>query len=89
MGDLVDNGGWKSTVLITCDMPRLAEWAHWVARPRHSGRVTTPPVGYGGEEPRISEQMLQLGDRVLCFTDGLIEDIQLPDACRARPLGIG
>ena len=35
---------------------------------------TTLPVGYGGEEPMISERMLQRGDRVLCFTDGLIEE---------------
>jgi serine phosphatase RsbU (regulator of sigma subunit) len=35
---------------------------------------TTLPVGFGGEEPQISEQMLQHGDRVLCFTDGLIEE---------------
>ncbi|WP_031170204.1 SpoIIE family protein phosphatase [Streptomyces durhamensis] len=34
----------------------------------------TLPVGFGGEEPRISEQMLLRGDRVLCFTDGLIEE---------------
>ncbi|WP_431959114.1 PP2C family protein-serine/threonine phosphatase [Actinacidiphila sp. bgisy160] len=35
---------------------------------------TTLPVGFGGEEPRISELMLRRGDRVLCFTDGLIEE---------------
>ncbi|MFI6563714.1 PP2C family protein-serine/threonine phosphatase [Streptomyces sp. NPDC050534] len=35
---------------------------------------TTLPVGFGGEKPRISEQTLQRGDRVLCFTDGLIEE---------------
>ncbi|MDO0933243.1 PP2C family protein-serine/threonine phosphatase [Streptomyces sp. DG2A-72] len=35
---------------------------------------TTLPVGFGGEEPRISRQRLQRGDRVLCFTDGLIEE---------------
>jgi serine phosphatase RsbU (regulator of sigma subunit) len=35
---------------------------------------TTLPVGFGGEQPRISEQPLQRGDRVLCFTDGLIEE---------------
>ncbi|MCX4635142.1 serine/threonine-protein phosphatase [Streptomyces sp. RPA4-5] len=38
--------------------------------------LTTLPVGFGGEEPQISEQMLQRGDRVLCFTDGLIEEHQ-------------
>jgi serine phosphatase RsbU (regulator of sigma subunit) len=37
---------------------------------------TTLPVGFGGEEPRISEQMLRRGDRVMCFTDGLIEEHQ-------------
>jgi serine phosphatase RsbU (regulator of sigma subunit) len=35
---------------------------------------TTLPVGFGGDEPRISEQTLHRGDRVLCFTDGLIEE---------------
>lgn len=35
---------------------------------------TTLPVGFGGEEPRISEHRLRRGDRVLCFTDGLIEE---------------
>ncbi|MFE2184139.1 PP2C family protein-serine/threonine phosphatase, partial [Streptomyces sp. NPDC059455] len=35
---------------------------------------TTLPVGFGGDEPQLSEQTLQRGDRVLCFTDGLIEE---------------
>ncbi|MGW1025106.1 PP2C family protein-serine/threonine phosphatase [Streptomyces sp. NPDC002577] len=35
---------------------------------------TTLPVGLGGSEPRISELGLERGDRVLCFTDGLIEE---------------
>ncbi|MFC8452562.1 PP2C family protein-serine/threonine phosphatase [Kitasatospora sp. NPDC057223] len=35
---------------------------------------TTLPVGFGGEQPRISEQLLQRGDRVLFFTDGLVEE---------------
>ena len=35
---------------------------------------TTLPVGFGGEQPIVSEQTLQPGDRVLCFTDGLIEE---------------
>lgn len=34
----------------------------------------TLPVGFGGDEPQLSEQTLQVGDRVLCFTDGLIEE---------------
>ncbi|MFG2640364.1 PP2C family protein-serine/threonine phosphatase [Streptomyces sp. NPDC048370] len=37
---------------------------------------TTLPVGFGGEEPVVSERMLQPGDRLLCFTDGLIEEHQ-------------
>ncbi|MFG3051355.1 PP2C family protein-serine/threonine phosphatase [Kitasatospora sp. NPDC048239] len=36
--------------------------------------VTTLPVGFGGEEPVISERVLRHGDRVLCFTDGLVEE---------------
>ncbi|OMI38611.1 putative Sigma factor PP2C-like phosphatase [Streptomyces sparsogenes DSM 40356] len=35
---------------------------------------TTLPVGLGGPEPRIGELALEPGDRVLCFTDGLIEE---------------
>lgn len=35
---------------------------------------TTLPVGFGGERPRISEKALQGADRVLCFTDGAIEE---------------
>ncbi|WP_405436619.1 serine/threonine-protein phosphatase [Streptomyces avidinii] len=36
--------------------------------------ATTLPVGFGGEEPRIREHALQQGDRVLCYTDGIIEE---------------
>ncbi|MFI0937510.1 PP2C family protein-serine/threonine phosphatase [Streptomyces sp. NPDC021020] len=38
------------------------------------GGSTTLPVGFGGQEPLISEQQLLPGDRVLCFTDGLVEE---------------
>ncbi|MFD1658780.1 PP2C family protein-serine/threonine phosphatase [Streptomyces caeni] len=36
--------------------------------------ATTLPVGFGGERPRIRQHMLQQGDRVLCYTDGIIEE---------------
>jgi serine phosphatase RsbU (regulator of sigma subunit) len=36
--------------------------------------ATTLPVGFGGEAPRVREHMLQPGDRVLCYTDGIIEE---------------
>ncbi|MFG2288214.1 PP2C family protein-serine/threonine phosphatase [Streptomyces sp. NPDC048595] len=36
--------------------------------------ATTLPVGFGGELPRIREHTLQPGDRVLCYTDGIIEE---------------
>ncbi|MFB9366984.1 GAF domain-containing SpoIIE family protein phosphatase [Kitasatospora albolonga] len=36
--------------------------------------ATTLPVGFGGEVPVISERVLRHGDRVLCFTDGLVEE---------------
>ncbi|MFJ4919572.1 PP2C family protein-serine/threonine phosphatase [Streptomyces sp. NPDC088725] len=35
---------------------------------------TTLPLGFGGEQPQVSEQMLMQGDQVLCFTDGLVEE---------------
>lgn len=35
---------------------------------------TTLPVGFGGEQPQVCEITLQPGDRVLCFTDGVIEE---------------
>ncbi len=40
------------------------------------GSRTTLPVGFGGEDPLISETGLLPGDRVLCFTDGLVEEHQ-------------
>ncbi|AOR34379.1 phosphatase [Streptomyces fodineus] len=36
--------------------------------------ATTLPVGFGGEMPRVKEHVLQQGDRVLCYTDGIIEE---------------
>ncbi|SCE32305.1 Stage II sporulation protein E (SpoIIE) [Streptomyces sp. PpalLS-921] len=35
---------------------------------------TTLLVGFAGDDPQISEQLLQRRDRVLCFTDGLVEE---------------
>ncbi|MFD9395968.1 PP2C family protein-serine/threonine phosphatase [Streptomyces sp. NPDC060000] len=35
---------------------------------------TTLPVGFGGHEPVISEFSLDRGDRIMCFTDGLVEE---------------
>lgn len=36
--------------------------------------ATTLPVGFGGQEPVVSERTLRPGDRLLCFTDGLVEE---------------
>jgi serine phosphatase RsbU (regulator of sigma subunit) len=36
--------------------------------------ATTLPIGFGGETPRIREHTLQRGDRVLYYTDGIIEE---------------
>jgi serine phosphatase RsbU (regulator of sigma subunit) len=35
---------------------------------------TTLPIGFGGAPPQISTYTLQPGDRVLCYTDGMIEE---------------
>jgi len=35
---------------------------------------TTLPVGFGGADPKVSEEALEPGDRVLFFTDGIIEE---------------
>ncbi|MFF4578126.1 PP2C family protein-serine/threonine phosphatase [Streptomyces sp. NPDC001389] len=35
---------------------------------------TTLPVGFGGDQPQVSTVALEPGDRVLCFTDGLVEE---------------
>ncbi|MEV7530643.1 PP2C family protein-serine/threonine phosphatase [Streptomyces hydrogenans] len=44
---------------------------------RVMGRLDSPttlPVGFGGAQPQVSSVMLEPGDRVLCFTDGLVEE---------------
>ncbi|THA77290.1 PP2C family protein-serine/threonine phosphatase [Streptomyces sp. A0592] len=46
--------------------------AHRVVRRLDS--PTTLPVGFGGDQPQVSAVELEPGDRVLCFTDGLIEE---------------
>ncbi|MDP9075580.1 MAG: serine/threonine-protein phosphatase [Actinomycetota bacterium] len=47
-------------------------------RNRHVVRTldspTTLPIGFGGAEPKVSEEALEPGDRVLFFTDGIIEE---------------
>jgi serine phosphatase RsbU (regulator of sigma subunit) len=35
--------------------------------------TTTLPVGFGGDKPQIHTEQLQPGDRVLFFTDGVVE----------------
>ena len=34
----------------------------------------TLPIGFGGEQPQVAEERLQPGDRVLFFTDGIVEE---------------
>lgn len=36
--------------------------------------ATTLPVGFGGRTPQIKKHTLHQGDRVLCYTDGIIEE---------------
>jgi len=42
---------------------------------------TTLPIGFGGADPQVSEEALEPGDRVLFFTDGIIEE-RLPSGER-------
>ncbi|CDR08192.1 hypothetical protein GCM10022420_048000 [Streptomyces iranensis] len=39
----------------------------------------TLPVGFGGAIPQVSEQELSRGDRILFFTDGLVEEHHVGD----------
>jgi serine phosphatase RsbU (regulator of sigma subunit) len=39
---------------------------------------TTLPVGFGGDEPLVRSVQLEPGDRVLFFTDGVVEE-RMPD----------
>ncbi|MBM9624667.1 PP2C family protein-serine/threonine phosphatase [Streptomyces zhihengii] len=45
---------------------------HRVIHRLHS--PTTLPVGFGGDQPQVSHVVLEPGDRILCFTDGLVEE---------------
>ncbi|AXE22208.1 serine/threonine-protein phosphatase [Streptomyces globosus] len=48
-----------------------------IRKHRVMGRLDSPttlPVGFGGAQPQVSSVLLEPGDRVLCFTDGLIEE---------------
>ncbi|MDT0319935.1 PP2C family protein-serine/threonine phosphatase [Streptomyces millisiae] len=45
--------------------------------------ATTLPVGFGGEIPKVREHLLEPGDRVLCYTDGIIEE----RLCDGQPFG--
>ncbi|MFE9097262.1 PP2C family protein-serine/threonine phosphatase [Streptomyces sp. NPDC007264] len=36
--------------------------------------ATTLPLGFGAEAPRARQHILRKGDRVLCYTDGIIEE---------------
>ncbi|WP_443078023.1 SpoIIE family protein phosphatase [Streptomyces sp. NBC_01450] len=45
-----------------------------VSSTERSSVAPATPVGLGGEHPAVSEHQLQRGDRVLCYTDGVIEE---------------
>ncbi|MET9917443.1 PP2C family protein-serine/threonine phosphatase [Streptomyces sp. NPDC006435] len=48
-----------------------------IRKHRVMGRLDSPttlPVGFGGAQPQVSEVTLAPGDRILCFTDGLVEE---------------
>jgi serine phosphatase RsbU (regulator of sigma subunit) len=46
---------------------------------------TTLPIGIGGDRPEINSELLQAGDRVLFFTDGVVEQ----EAADGDQLGFG
>jgi Stage II sporulation protein E (SpoIIE) len=51
--------------------------ALWVRARRVIGQLEGPPtrpVGFGGATPRVHEQQLEPGDRLLFFTDGVVEE---------------
>lgn len=52
--------------------PPLLLRGHRVVRALES--PTTLPAGLGGADPQVSEEMLEPGDRVLFFTDGITEE---------------
>jgi serine phosphatase RsbU (regulator of sigma subunit) len=47
--------------------------------------TTTLPVGFGGDQPETNSEQLQPGDRVLFFTDGVVEQ----EAADGDQLGFG
>lgn len=75
---------------VTAQMARLdveTGWLQWVnaghpppllLRDGHvAGELESPttlPVGFGGATPIVTDTVLQRGDRVLFFTDGLLEE---------------
>ncbi|MDP9436467.1 MAG: serine/threonine-protein phosphatase [Actinomycetota bacterium] len=71
--------------LATIDLPTgVLRWVN-AGHPRpllvRDGRVarslrgpTTLPIGFEGEPPEVTEEQLQPGDRLIFFTDGVIEE---------------
>ncbi len=71
--------------MIDLDVPSgVLRWVN-AGHPRplllRNGRVIrslrsapTLPMGFGGETPQVSEEQLEPGDRLLFFTDGVIEE---------------
>ena len=45
---------------------------------------TTLPLGFGGADPQVSEEVLEPGDRVLFFTDGSPRSTWPGESCSAR-----
>ncbi len=85
MADLDVNGGVLRWVNAGHPRPLLVRHGRVVRSLRSD---TTLPIGLAGETPQVSEEELQPGDRLVFFTDGVIEE-RTPDGGQLGLPGFG